>query len=321
MRKRRALAFICLLNLAAYATEKPHLMPPASARSPWLSCRGQPPEDGAVGVLNMPGPERSDMPPYSLFVYWTAAKKRESVPSDTFLWSKTGYKEINSGEQCLQMQLLVFEMRGEWALLYGRDGWAWASLRQEVFDRRVCAEQERVSLLAAHLRDHIWRARAGSNETTEIPNRQGYTWSHDEEFIRLPPGPLRCQPRDDARVIDRLPGAWAWHTVAKPIARWPLDVSELSVEGEAQELSGEEGSDLAVPLRLLAMKGDWLRVQLPKAGTLAYIDYPGETEGCVGTVICWDERRTGWARWRSPGPLPGTFRHLIISVGDRKGME
>jgi hypothetical protein len=325
MRNALIVIIFFLANLAAYATDETRLPVPYTVWSPWLAYQGQPPEEGAVGVLNMPLPERNGQPGLPLSVYWVIGwrnpmNRSESVPADTFLRSENGYKDINSGEQCRQVQLLVFEMQGEWALLYGRNCWAWASIRQEVFNRRSCWDEELISLLEARLRDHIWRPNQGGDESMEIPNRQGYTWSANEEFIQLPPGPLRSEPRDDARIVDRLPDRWIWRNLEKPIDKWPLELTQLAA-GKPYKVIMGEGSGAAVPLRVLEMKGDWLRVQLAKAGTSFYQNLPGEIEGYVSTVACWDKQRIGWVRWRSPGPLLGTYLHRILSVGDSMGAE
>jgi len=181
----------CAMNLAAYAAEKPSLQAPNAAGSPWLAYLGQPPEEGAIGVLNMPLPDRYDRPALPLFVYWPGSKQSENVPADTFLSPQLyWYKDLNSGEQCNQTQLLYFDVQGEWALLYGRRDWAWVSIRQNVFNRCLCRDEELISLLEAHVQNHVWCLSKGSDETMETPNRQGYAWGGDEEFIQLPPGPL-----------------------------------------------------------------------------------------------------------------------------------
>ena len=84
--------------------------------------------------------------------------------------------------------------------------------------------------------------------------------------------------------------------------------------GEILREQPSEGSKSLGPvkgeyLQLISFSGDWVKVIEP----LDISELPNIVEGesCPLLRIRWNQNRTGWIRWRIPGPIPGTFHVLL----------
>ena len=62
-------------------------------------------------------------------------------------------------------------------------------------------------------------------------------------------------------------------------------------------------------LNLLTFSGEWVQVMEPK--NIEWVPNMVQDEPRPLLRIRWNPKRTGWIRWRIPGPIPGTFHVLL----------
>lgn len=62
-------------------------------------------------------------------------------------------------------------------------------------------------------------------------------------------------------------------------------------------------------LQLLSFNGEWVKVI--ESESISWLPNKVEGEDCPLLRIKWNSNRTGWIRWKIPGPIPGSFQVLF----------
>lgn len=92
-------------------------------------------------------------------------------------------------------------------------------------------------------------------------------------------------------------------------------------EGEIlRDQPNEKGKDLGLVsgkfFKMTDINEDWVKVQ--EATQTAYIESTPNRSGCL--KVLWNPNRSGWIRWRVPGPVPGSF-HIRFRGLESYGYE
>lgn len=207
--------------------------PPAS---PWLTHKGPPPADAAIGVL-MGSPGNT----HHFLVTWAdATTSRE--PEGSLLPTPEPWQLPTLGP--LKWPA-VFDARHGCAMVYGPRGWGWTphELSLSLFEEHLGAVSRRMQ-----------------EEASKPPAAASYV-RHMTDLIVLSPQRLRAAPDEVAqptRSVDKAP------------------VADCSEGGERTRAALAKGTpagavaQAAVPVRIVERRGDWAQVILPRPGAPWY---------------------------------------------------
>lgn len=130
----------------------------------------------------------------------------------------------------------------------------------------------------------------GSRDWVEVSER--YSGGHSLLLIGDQAGPLREVPHPRSQI--------ALDLRRKPWRRY-------------SEHRGYGWSPDSTWIRVMEQRGDWVRVCVPRSEEKV----PGVEEETYTLKLEWDSGRTGWVKWKRPGPVLGTWSSWIklASIG------
>lgn len=284
--------------------------PPVTA---WLNLDRQPPEEGAMGVLDGPAKGQQDFT-----VYWVKARQGGStLPGLEFLdWFKGPKPEKVMAVECLSLSgplvtgepsehPAVFALDKGRALVWGGPlGWGWVDL---------AASRAQVTTLEGHLETILANSRVSVKERT---SHEGWTL-HNRLMLSLALQPVRTEPRDDAPYASsgfpdgRMVGEALWRTSAPGEFAPGRNTPPHSQEDlDVQRTPRRVRDVVASPLE---RRGDWIQVAFPEPGYPTYLvdaSGLGENADNQALLVKWSAQPAGWVRLYQRGPVDGTSIRL-----------
>jgi hypothetical protein len=278
----------------------------------WLNVDHQPPEEGALGVLDAASSGQQEFT-----VYWVKARQGDSLPGLEFLdWFKGPKADKVMAVECLSLSSPLiagepsehpafFALDKGRALVWGGPlGWGWVDLARSRASART---------LDAHLEAILAACRDSVKERTSA---EGWTL-HNRLMLSLALQPVRTEPRDDAPYAatgfpdGRMVGEALWRTSAPREFAPGRNTPPHALEDLDVQRMPKKVRDIVV--EPLERRGDWLQVAFPDAGFPTYLvdaSGLGENADNQALLVKWSPQPAGWVRLFQRGPADGTTIRL-----------